>query len=460
MIRNFYFNCAPAADAASGTAAVNDGGTATAVVGQAGAGVHSAPKTNAGLVTDTARQASPDFIKDPVDRKVTEMRTSGIPIDQICRFLPTGTQKGMRYSYYSVDTRPIKDTVKTAFAAVDANTGSGILVVTNPNMFKATDTIVVPSVLGYNQDGTRSVSDCLRLYVKEVGASGLSVQTINTSGSGEMPIPAIAEGTPLYRLARAASEGEVQTAPWNVTPSKDSLYMQIFKTQVSESTISQMSEKEVDFTLSDQEELAMYDMRRGIELAFIYGAKGYFFNNSTGRYVYTCSGIIQQIMERGTVITYDYDSLTEKSLMTDIVKPIYLGNSGSSTRYLFAGSDFVAQVATLPNIQKQMGATQVLRKFGYDWKTIQFMSWQLNLYQHPLLDEIGLSKCAFVLDLEYVRKNYFRTLTKDALELKKAGTWDGDTSVWTEISSIELRYPKTHAFIKTADQFVPADHTA
>lgn len=450
-----------AAAATAGAAAVNAGGQSTATVGQEGVGVHTNPNSNPGEVTDTMRLASPDFIQDPVDEKITKMYQSGVPIDQITRTLQTSQKNGMRYAFYSVDTLPMKSKITTEFTEVAASTGVGTIKVENPNMFNPTDTIVVPSILGYQfNSNTRSATDPLRLYVQNVTTDGIVVQAINGGlESGRMSIPYIPADTPIYRLARAASEGEVQTAPYSVIPEKDELYMQIFKTQVAESTIAKVSDKEVDFTFSDQEELALYDMRRSIEAAFIYGSKGYFFNTATKRWVYTCSGIIQQILERGTVINYTPNDLTEAKLMSDIVKPIYLGNSGSATRYLFAGSDFVTTIATLAGVQKQMNATQVLRKFGYDWKTIQFMSWQLNLYQHPLLDEVGLSKCAFVLDLQYVRKNYFRSLTKDALDLRKAGVFDGDSNVWTEISSIELRYPKCHAFIKTTEQFNPTAPT-
>jgi hypothetical protein len=256
-------------------------------------------------------------------------------------------------------------------------------------------------------------------------------------------------------LGRAAAEGEVQTEVWSVLPEKDELFMQIFKTQISESTIMAMSDKEANWTFNDQEELALRDMRKCIELSYIYGTKGYFVDTRKKKYVYTCAGIIQQILERGTVIRFNQNVTTEADLITNIIKPIFTDNSGSASRYMFAGSDFVTMIATISGIQKQMDATQVFRKFGVDWKAIQFMSWQLNLVQHPLMDEIGLSNCAFVLDLPYVKKQTALKLSKDALELKKAGIFDGESIVWTEISSIALKYAKTHAFICDDNQFNP-----
>lgn len=437
------------AAATAGATAINGSGMANATTGSQATGVHTNPLVNNGLVTDVTRLGSPDLIDDPVDREIVKMFHSAFPVDQICRHLPQGEQKGMRYAFYSVDERPIKDTVKTALTST---TGSATLVVNNPDMFSVSDTIVVPSVLEHN-----STKQPLRLYVSAVGTNDITVQPIYVqTTSTAMTIPAIKENTAIYRLGRAAAEGEVQTEVWSTLPEKDELFMQIFKTQISESTINAMSEKEADWTFNDQEELALRDMRKCIELSYIYGTKGYFVDTKKKKYVYTCAGIIQQILERGTLISYTSAITKEADLITDVVKPIFTGNSGSASRYLFGGSDFVSMIATIEGIQKQMDATQVFRKFGVDWKAIQFMSWQLNLVQHPLLDEVGLSKCAFVLDLPYVKKQTALRLSKDALELKKAGIFDGQSTVWTEISSIALKYAKTHAFIYATDQFNPA----
>ena len=233
-----------AAAAAAGAEAVNGTGQSKATTGQDGVGVHTSPLANAGEVTDTMRQASPDFVMDPVDEKITKMFQSGVPIDQIMRMLPTSQKNGMRYSHYSVDTLPINAKVTAAFTEVQATVGVGTLKVDNPNMFNPTDTIVVPSILGYDFNSSpRSKTDPLRLYVQSVSTEGLTVLAINGGlSSGKMSIPYIPADTPIIRLARAASEGEVQTAPYFVIPEKDELYMQIFKTQVAQSTIAKVSE--------------------------------------------------------------------------------------------------------------------------------------------------------------------------------------------------------------------------
>ena len=449
------------ADASALAAAVNEGANARATAGVDNQGVHTMTDKNVGLVTDTTRLGSPDLIDDPIDQLICKMFQSGIALDQIGRHLQQVKQNGMRYSFWSVDTRPI-ESVTTAAVGNVANATTIALPVANINIFDKTDIIVVPSVRGYefNSSSTSRASYLvpLVLYVQAIDSQNgtLICQAVNgkyaTTGS---LIPTIPQSTKVYRLGHAASEGDVQTTPYAALPEPDELFMQIFKTQVMESTISIDSEKKVNWSLADQQELALYNMRKEIELSYIYGVKGYFRDLNTKRYVYTCSGVIQQILEKGTVIPLTLSTMTENSLLTDVVKTIFLGNSGSASRYMFAGSDFVAKVGSLGNVSKQIDATQVFRKFGVDWKSIQFMSWQLNLYQHPLLDQIGLSKCAIVLDLPHVRKNVFRSLTNDVLDLIKSGVFDGKSTVWTEISSIGLKYPKCHAFIYDTTQFAP-----
>lgn len=454
---------AMSADAAALATAVNDGSNAKATPGHDNAGVHTTTEANNGLVTDTARLGSPDLIDDPIDKMVVKMFQSAVAVDQICRHITNVKQNGMRYSFWSVDTRPIAAKT-TADAGNVASATTVKLKVDNINMFDKTDTVVVPGVRGYGYTSTtRSLATPLVLYVQSIDATNgeLVCQAVNGkwAQTGNL-IPKIPNGSVIYRMSHAASEGDVQTTPYAALPEPDELFMQIFKTQVMESTISIDSDKKVNWSLADQQELALYNMRKEIELSYIYGVKGYFRDTLTKRYVYTCSGAIQQILEKGTVIPYEEANLSadaagEAFLMTNIVKPIFLGNSGSASRYMFAGSDIVARIGGIGSIQKQIGATQVLRKFGIDWKTLQFMSWQINLYQHPLLDEIGLSKCAFVLDLPHVRKNVFRSLTNDVLDLIKSGIFDGKSTVWTEISSIGLKYPKCHAFIYETSQFAP-----
>lgn len=425
------------------------------------------------MTTDAARRVEEDFIVDDVDRLVVKQMQSGFPIDQICRYIPSVKKSSMRYEFYSIDERPIKTTVSAAYAPTTAVAGDVTITVANAGMFRPTDTILVKSVAAVaapasgTDSRTAQEKAPLRLFVTEkVSNTQIKVIALNGKVSNNQTIvPAIAADTEIYRMGNAAYEGDVQTNIFSSMPTKRERYMQIFKTQISESTIMSMSRKEADFTFSDQAELALRDLRKRIEISYIFGTQSYTYDPNADKWVYTCGGIIEQMLEGSHMISYDAKQANangtkgiadESTLIKNFVQPIFLGNSGSPKRYMFAGSNFVSQIACLPGIQKQMDARQVERKYGVDWKSIQFMTWQLNMYQHPLLDEFGMSNCAIVLDLAYVQKAVFRSLSEDVLELVKSGTFDGKSTVWTEISSICLKYPETHALIYDTNEFSPS----
>lgn len=424
------------------------GGNSRVTDGIDGAGKHV---TDGALITDTTRVESPDLIDDPIDRVVVKMYQSAIPIDQILRSTGYVNQNGMRFSYYSVDTRQVQTKVAEAYAA--ANATKALVKVENPSIFDPTDIVRVEGVKGAGDKVN------LNLYVVAVTADGIEVQAVNGAlkgGTSEMLVPSIPEGTILYRLGHAASEGDVQTSPYNALPLPTENYMQIFKTQTMESTISIESDKKVDWKPSDTEELAIYNLRKEIEATYLFGVKSYFRNEVTRRYVYTTAGLLQQMVENGsTTLTFgdgaavetDLASLDDNTLI-DFMNEVFVGNSGSNERYMWAGSKFMAAMAKIPGIQKQMDARNTERKFGIKFKTIEYLAFSLLVQMHPILDEYGFSDCFFVFDMPMIKKNVFRSLTKDVLNLKEAGLYEGESAVWTEISAPSLRYPKCHAFGK------------
>lgn len=429
-------------------------------VGVDNVGVHM---NGAPMVTDVARMVESDFIVDDVDRVIVKQMQSGFPIDQICRYIPSMKKSSMRYEFYSIDERPIKTTMDAnGYAGTDPDEVT--INVVNANMFRPTDTILVKNVPAVAKPtGTDTRTDIekspLRLLVTErVSSTAIKVIALNGRVTNNVTtVPAIPGNSELYRMGNAAYEGDVQTNIFSSMPTKRERFMQIFKTQVSESTIMGLSKKEADFSFSDQAELALRDLRKRIEISYIFGTQAYRYNSNAEKWVYTCGGILEQMLEGAHMISYDATQgiPDESTLIKDFVQPIFLGNSGSPKRYVFAGSNFVRQIACLPGVQRQMDANQVERKYGVDWKTIQFMTWQLDMYQHPLLDEFDMSNCAIVLDLVYVQKAVFRSLSQDVLDLVKSGTFDGRSTVWTEISSICLKYPETHALIYDINEYQP-----
>jgi hypothetical protein len=59
-------------------------------------------------------------------------------------------------------------------------------------------------------------------------------------------------------MGRAASELDVQSPQFEALPKKSRNLCQIFKMQVEQSTLQRLANKEVGWTMSDQEEAAIY----------------------------------------------------------------------------------------------------------------------------------------------------------------------------------------------------------
>ena len=79
-------------------------------------------------------------------------------------------------------------------------------------------------------------------------------------------------------MGRAASELDVQTSQFEALPVKSQNYCQIFKMQIEQSTLLKMANKEVEWDFSDQEEVAIYDMRLSMEKSFLFGIKQNIFD--------------------------------------------------------------------------------------------------------------------------------------------------------------------------------------
>lgn len=413
--------------------------------------------------TDVDREYSRGLIHDPIDREIVKMYQSAIPIDQITRMSPAQQVKGMRYWFYSADTRPIKGTITSAIAA-GANPPAVTVTVDQSNILDWTDVIIFPTVKGWDPVAGSFTSDVpLHAYVVKGDGTGLILVAINgqpqqDSGEGDVTVfPAIASGTAFVRLGHAASEGDVQTAPYTALPTKREQFMQIFKSQTLESTISLDSEREVNWTPTDTDELNIHNMRKEIELTYLFGVKGYFRNDTTRRMVYTTDGIVPQILRNGRTWVWDEAAAANGPIdedgLIDLTKYIFTGNNGSSDRLMLAGSGFIAKIAKIPSIQKTLDANSVERVLGYSWHKIVTNFGTLHLMMHPLFDQVGddFTNKAIVIDKQYLSKRVFRSMTRTQLDLITAGIYDGKSTVLTEISSVILKYGQCHALLHIKD---------
>lgn len=380
-----------------------------------------------------------DFYDDSVDSEIVKFRPDLSPLDTITRQMKAKKTETMRFNWYSVDLLPTSTTVDGAVAG--GTTGTDYVVnVDDASCIKVSDTLRIVDANGE-----------YFLYVQSKNTNALTVVVPFDSDVETAPaMPAIEDGAAVYVLGSAAAEGDMTTESYGIVPTKQNNFCQIFKCQVSESTIQKLSRKEVNWGLSDVEEQAIYQWRNKIEMSALFGQKSFFYDNNKQAAVYTTKGLVRYINKTiglGVANAGGTYTITNADLV-DLTKSIFVGNSGSQQRVMFAGSKFVAELSKVESIQKQQEAGNTVVVWGIEWKEIRTNFGTLLLQHHKGLDLNGYEDKAIVLDMQYVDKWTFKPLERKEIDTKTSGKYDGDMFVSTEISGFALRYPDCHAIVK------------
>lgn len=409
---------------------------------------------NGDLDSLTTRRESPDLIDDTVLEEVTKIRPYIAPLTSIINHAKARKAGSMEFGWYSVDTRRVSATV-TAFAATAAdargNTGA-TLTVDNAALFAISDTIYVPTVHG-SVAGVENTAGLACLVVAKNGeANTITVVAINGNvADGEMSVPEIPAETMIYRMGKAAAEGEMKSVSRMNLPKKQKNYAQIFKFQVSQTTIQKLSDKEVKWDLPEQEEQGIFEFKTEQEASAFFGIKGLTYDPVKGEDIYTTGGIISGIPNKYELERDPTTGAIPTENIVDMTKFIFQGNSGSKKRLMFAGSGFTAGLSKVDTITKQVEAGNTVVAWGIEWKEIRTNFGTLLLMQHDLFDLYGFSDKAVVIDPDFVDKYTFIPMKREELDTRKSGEFDGDVVVFTEVCGYALRYPSCHCIIELGD---------
>ena len=426
-----------------------DGGASSAslAVGMLIAGVDDGKHVVDGpLTTDLTREGAPDLLLNEIDQQIVKIRPMATPIDQISRYGGSKHAGSMVVDFYSVDTKPTKAKLTVDIEAVStASSGSQpttIIHSSNDEIFDPTDTILVKGTPGYERDGVTESGQDLMLYVLARDNNGITVMTVNgpTVGGVENCIPGVFEGSDLIRMGRAASELDVQSPQFEALPHKSRNLCQIFKMQVEQSTLQRLSNKEVGWTMSDQEEAAVYDMRMGMEKSFLFGVARQLWDNNKKEHIYFTGGIWSQA---GKDIFLESSSEFSTSGMVDLMKEAFTGNAGSKRKILIGGSDLISRISKL-DYTRVITANQHVSKWGIDFTELRSKFGCLYVLLSEVFDEMGMKECGMIIDPEYIQKYTHIPFSTEQLNLKKSGVRNVDALVMTEASCLVLRYPKAH----------------
>ena len=392
---------------------------------------------NGPLTTAVTNQNVPGLLKNELDNRVVKIRPMSTPIDQISRWGGTRKAGSMIVDFYSVDTKPIEAKVTNYVQGFGGENPVSTITV-DSNIFQASETLLFPGVEATARDGKK---ESLILYVTSAENKTLKVISVNhyNSSAGTNIVPEINEGEKIIRMGKAATELDVQTPQFEALPVKSQNYCQIFKAQVEQSVFQKLADKEVGWTFTDQEEVAIIDMRLGMEKNFLFGSKMRFREPGKQEDVLLTGGIWNQTNHewKYTSGNFDNNSLVEMS------RNAFTGNAGSSRKVLIGGSKFIEALHKL-EIMRTINSGEVKTKWGIDFTEICTKFGTFYVVLSEIFDQCGHSEDAFVLDPEYLTKYSHVPFRTERLDLRSSGLRNTEAVIITEASCLVLRYPNSH----------------
>lgn len=330
---------------------------------------------------------------------------------------------------------PFQDALGALFAG-GATTAT--LTVGNTDMWRANDLI---RVQGYKY----SNGEACVLAVKTVGSTTIDV--VSTGGNGNQNIPALSNGARLTRMGPAFDSEAVKNDSVVPTPYEDYNYAQKFITSVVYSNWLALTQLFVNYSFSMVTNLALQDFRYGQEFCFMFGNRSEFtLNNKTVRTTGGLEHFIDQVIEYGT--GGGNKTITEANIV-DFTKQMRIGNNGSDTRFLFAGSELISAL----NKGVMSDSTRFVQKeydtvYGLSFTVLYSFFGTINVSYAPLMDQSDYIDKGFLLDIQYIDKfvfQPFRQITTNLAELRQS---DGKAVDLVEAAGLIVRNVGTHFLVE------------
>lgn len=415
-----------------------------------------------GRATEDPNNNGEQMYLDAVQKKILEIKPMKCPVDQISSYANSINVDSFIYRYYSLGTRPMQTTVKTAVTA-QTDGESVVLSVTDPGIFTADDTIRVLGIKavtdhkGNKYDQTSSRTPDLQLCVCERDKTSQSPVVFATNGNtntNNQPIllPAIPAGTKLIRMGKAAAEIDSQTGRFSNRPTSEIQFCQNFIMQVEQTHFDQIAAKQVDWNFSDIERNAAYDMRRGREESYLFGDQAYIqhsSNDNSGSWF--CKGIwwmADKDIEVGHTETVDgvKKIVISDDDLVDIAADLLTGNDASGHAIIFAGSTFLSSLNKIKSDKFKL--MQTVKQWDLEFQSWRTTFGEIRTIYHDLFDLNGMSDCAFAIEPEYMTKIIHKSWSRNLIDLDKIGVRNSEAAILRETSALILQYAKAHARMK------------
>jgi hypothetical protein len=349
--------------------------------------------------------------------------------------------------HYAIDVIELSASLTTAIAAGTSNTPKtqADLTTSDDGIFAQDQTILCKNINGYLEDGvTVDTKNPLMLYVIGIGTGGhpTAIPVNGPKISGKRNFPAIAAGTLLTRGGRAGSESQLKTDSYSGVPTDFEQYLQKFMAQIEETTLHKISEKEVDWTFSDLEEEAIFDMKRTQNVTFWSGVKGLIKEKNAytkkAEEIYFTGGIWNQA---GKDYSFSGNPVDENNIV-GLMKTAFVGNASSKTKTFIVGSDLLEKFEQV-DYHKVVYVGTRKQVYGLEFSQIISKFGTLNVIHDQTLNDLGWSDRGFILDQDFLRK-WTMGWRVENFDLRGTGEADADARALIEICGLVLKNPDAH----------------
>lgn len=353
----------------------------------------------------------PEYYEEDLNKQIVKVRPQDTPIDTFTREIANNEPSASwEAGGWEIGTRETRDTVKA-----DVSARATAITVDNPEMWKPGDTFIVHTYdsgdKGPKLDDRNNPIQCL---IRSISGETLTVQRVGTLSA---ELPAIYEGDILCRLSPAVSELEASVEGFGIQPSDRKYYNQTHMCQVEESVIHSLHKKKVAMDFSVYKEQTIWDFKRGMEFANLFGVGG-LSKNAKSELVHLSTGIWWQIDQQSTV---DFSQAMTDQTWNAIGKAVFEGNNGADRRLFFAGNGLLEQCANAKSYSKQLEAKNTEIVLGLRVYKIETPFGELLVKPMGSLFEGYFSKCGMVIDPNYVKKYIMEPLQTTNLDLDKTG---------------------------------------
>jgi len=350
--------------------------------------------------------------------------------------------KNYKLNWGEIAVIPFQDKVNATFSAPSAVRGE--LVVANLSMWTHHSLL---KVQGATYPGT---GDDLILFVEEVVTSGskLKVRSLSGSGTGAENIPAITDQTRITRMGPAFPELGVKNTAVMQSPTSDYNYAQKFITSVVYSNWLMMTNLFTNYSFSMVTNLALQDFRYGQEFAFMFGIRAKVTANVIGggtETVMTTGGLTYYLDQNIEYGTGGGDTTITETNIVDFTRQMRVGNNGSDTRYLFAGSNLISSL----NKGVMNDATRFVQKdydtvYGLSFTVLYSFFGTINVMYAPLMDQTEYIDRGFLLDMQFIDKFVFQPFKETTTDLLKLRESDAQSIDMMETCGLVCRNNDTH----------------